>query len=169
METEQGAPEAGVAVTAAVVAAAGAVQVTVVPLAGVNAPPVDVHVAEMEVVITTCSLTPTSVRVLEPPSGAAARVLVAMAHEGDGGAAGGGEAGGTGEVVGVATDTGPGPSSGSSAVYDSGACPFNNVRLPGPPAKESTTSPASRFGSIDDGAGKAGTRACAIASRCSGG
>jgi hypothetical protein len=58
--------------------AAGAVQVTVATLAGVTVPPVAVHAAEVEAVISTCSLTPTLLRVSGVPSGAGTRVLVAM-------------------------------------------------------------------------------------------
>jgi len=129
IKTEHGLPAAGAAVTVHVAPAPGEVQTTVVPLTGATVPLLAVHAAEAEEVISTCSLTPTVLRVSAVPSGADAKVLVVMVHLGGGGDGGvNGVAGaGVGTPPGKETpaslgvpassdcDTGPGTSSTSSS------------------------------------------------------
>lgn len=125
IDTEHGLPVAGVAVIEQVAPVGGAVQVTRVPLAGVTEPALAVHVAETDEVISTCSLTPTVLRVSGLPPGADTKVLVAMVQRGGG--EDGGLTGGAGAGVGAPPDSGM-PASfcmAASSDRDTGPGPFS--------------------------------------------
>lgn len=69
-----------VAVISTSMAVAGAVQRTRVPFAGESVPAEADHMADLGNVISTCSPTPTALRVSGVPSGAGRHVFVTIGH-----------------------------------------------------------------------------------------